>query len=316
METARTPPQQQQQQQQMEKETPAGNASDAETYESTHVHAVYEAIAPHFSSTRHSPWPRVAAYLEAQRPGAVGLDVGCGNGKYLDVNPALHMLGSDRSSELVRLARSRRGGAGSNATSNTLKTVSPLPAQKSDAPENAGDDCGCINGGNEVAVADGLALPYRHDAFDFVICIAVVHHLSTRGRRVEAISELLSRLRPSHTTAELASSTSDGDDTAATNPTPPTAGGQRSSTKATGLVFVWALEQASSRRGWSEGSEQDTLVPWVMRAKGRPNETFQRYYHLYKKGELEEDIVAAGGVVEESGYERDNWWAVFSRPQS
>ena len=79
---------------------------------------------------------------------------------------------------------------------------------------------------------------------------------------------------------------------------------------------MWALEQSSSRRGWDEGSEQDTLVPWVMRAKGRPNETFQRYYHLYKKGELEEDIVAAGGVVEESGYERDNWWAVFSRPQS
>ncbi len=290
----------------METGSHAPHAENAEAYESTHVHAVYEAIAPHFSSTRHSPWPRVAAYLEAQDAGAIGLDVGCGNGKYLHVNPALHMLGSDRSNELVRLARSR---------GSLLQTTESLASQKSNTSEKAEESRG---GGSEVAVADGLALPYRLGAFDFAICIAVVHHLSTRQRRVEAIGELLSRLRPSHAAAVAAGSsgpvgsgTPRDDDT---DETPSTAGGGGGSRKATGLVYVWALEQASSRRGWDEGSEQDTLVPWVMRAKGRPNETFQRYYHLYKKGELEEDIVAAGGVIEESGYERDNWWAVFSRP--
>lgn len=40
---------------------------------------------------------------------------------------------------------------------------------------------------------------------------------------------------------------------------------------------------------------------------------FNRYYHLYRQGELEEDIRRAGGVVEKSGYERDNWWAIASR---
>lgn len=78
------------------------------------------------------------------------------------------------------------------------------------------------------------------------------------------------------------------------------------------LVYAWALEQSSSRRGWDEGSEQDTLVPWVMRSKGKPDETFERYYHLYRKGELEEDVIAAGGQVLESGYERDNWWVTCS----
>jgi hypothetical protein len=29
-------------------------------------------------------------------PGSVGLDVGCGNGKYLGVNPEIFMIGSDR----------------------------------------------------------------------------------------------------------------------------------------------------------------------------------------------------------------------------
>lgn len=79
------------------------------------------------------------------------------------------------------------------------------------------------------------------------------------------------------------------------------------------LLYVWALEQKSSRRGWDAGDEQDVMVPWVMRSKGVEERTFERYYHLYKKGELEEDVESAGGVVLEGGYERDNWWVVAGR---
>ena len=94
-------------------------------------------------------------------------------------------------------------------------------------------------------------------------------------------------------------------------------------------MYVWALEQEGSRRGWSEGDDQDVMVPWVMWAKkekgkgkkdvdgsGEKQEedrTFHRYYHLYRKGELEEDVREAGGVVVESGYEKDNWWAIAER---
>ncbi|KAK5997004.1 tRNA (carboxymethyluridine(34)-5-O)-methyltransferase [Cladobotryum mycophilum] len=212
----------------------------AEEYEATHVHSVYEAIAPHFSSTRHKPWPLVTNFLLTQAPGSVGLDVGCGNGKYLPVNPSLHIFGSDRSANLVHLARTERNG--------------------------------------EVVVADGLSLPYRQGAVDFVISVAVIHHLSTRERRQEGIAALLRCVRR---------------------------GGRV-------LVYAWALEQSSSRRGWDEGSEQDALVPWVMRTKGKPEATYQRYYHLYRKGELEEDVIVAGGTVLESGYEKDNWWVIGS----
>ncbi|KAJ8106621.1 hypothetical protein ONZ43_g7003 [Nemania bipapillata] len=38
--------------------------------------------------------------------------------------------------------------------------------------------------------------------------------------------------------------------------------------------------------------------------------TYERFYHLYREGELEEDMRAAGGRVLESGYERDNWWVI------
>lgn len=40
------------------------------------------------------------------------------------------------------------------------------------------------------------------------------------------------------------------------------------------------------------------------------DKTFLRYYHLYRKGELEHDIEQAGGELIETGYEKDNWWAI------
>lgn len=91
------------------------------------------------------------------------------------------------------------------------------------------------------------------------------------------------------------------------------------------LVFVWALEQKDSRRGWKSGDDQDVMVPWVMQhhpknssgstpdetaSSSRETKTFQRYYHLYAAGELEQDIKAAGGTVLDGGYEKDNWWAI------
>lgn len=366
----------------------------AEVYEETHVHDVYEAIAPHFSATRHKPWPFVSSFLASQPPGSIGLDIGCGNGKNMGVNRDVVMLGCDRSAALVALARDMwcTGGRGAN--------------------NDNGHD-GRIAGA-DVAVADGLQLPFREASVDFVICIAVIHHLSTRERRVDAIKRLLWCIRRKDPLTDADSPLGDT---------------ERRSGQV--LVYVWALEQSSSRRGWDKDSEQDLLVPWVMKApqqkkpktpqplksrknkqssssaaaghqeedaaatcgnnkssgeggehmqgrrqqshgsygeKGRAtsaadahadaitaaatsqpssrkqstgdnaekissgetssdgqqqqqqqqgqgqandkDQTFHRFYHLYKEGELEEDVVAAGGQVLQSGYERDNWWVI------
>ena len=162
---------------------------------------------------------------------------------------------------------------------------------------------------HESLVADALDLPHPEGRFDFAISIAVIHHFCSRERRVASIRSILGTLRPS---------TTPGD------------GGKA-------LIYVWALEQKSSRRGWDEGHSQDVFVPWVLSkqyvggknptkgpgktpANGGPHEdagapteattTYQRYYHLYRQGELEADVVSAGGYVIESGYEKDNWWAI------
>jgi len=92
----------------------AESETQSADYEAEHVHSVYEEIASHFSSTRYKvcvhprtfpifkaanliqPWPIVERFLQEQRDGAVGADVGCGNGKYLAVNKKVFIVGSDR----------------------------------------------------------------------------------------------------------------------------------------------------------------------------------------------------------------------------
>lgn len=48
----------------------------------------------------------------------------------------------------------------------------------------------------DVAVADGLALPYRPGCCDGALCIAVLHHISSPARRLALLAQLLRVLRP------------------------------------------------------------------------------------------------------------------------
>ncbi|ETN43891.1 uncharacterized protein HMPREF1541_11022 [Cyphellophora europaea CBS 101466] len=146
----------------------SSGVDQALAYEATHVHAVYESIASHFSSTRYKPWPVVDSFLCGLPPGSVGLDVGCGNGKYLNVNKDVFIIGSDRSSNLVDLASKHQTSQPNNAIRNSYQ---------------------------DVLVADSLNLPHADHVFDFAICIAVIHHLSSFERRVAAIRAIVATLK-------------------------------------------------------------------------------------------------------------------------
>lgn len=233
-------------------------------------------------------------FLKGQRDGAVGADVGCGNGKYLAVNPKVFIVSSDRYDGTCQLAH-WKDLTDIDSSTNLVKIA------KQHQPHST-------------CVADNLSLPHPNHIFDFAISIAVIHHLSTPARRVEAVRCVLDLLRPSSTASQD--------------------GGKA-------LIYVWALEQKDSRRGWDEGHEQDVMVPWVLKQKrqkvpkrrkkgGPPDEvevregegegvdkvdhdtTYLRYYHLYRQGELESDVEQAGGAVLEAGYEKDNWWVIAS----
>ncbi len=218
------------------------------------------------------PWPIVERFLLDLPPGSIGLDIGCGNGKYLTVNRNVFIVASDRSRNLVDIAS--------------------------------------IHEPHTAIIADTLSLPHPSSSFDFAISIAVIHHLSTQERRIEAVRSILDILRRPKNVLDTKDS-----------------GGRA-------LIFVWALEQKNSRRGWDTNDEQDVMVPWVMKQKkekahireaqrklaeeqkypaAKSDRTFHRYYHLYRAGELDRDVADAGGVVLDSGYERDNWWAIAAR---
>lgn len=120
--------------------------------EKKYVHHVYDAIAPHFSSTRFAKWPKVATFLSSLVSGSLILDAGCGNGKYLGLNPDCFFIGCDISAPLIKI---------------------------------------CADRAHEVLVADAVNLPYRTGFGDAAISIAVLHHLSTEIRRKRAVEELV-----------------------------------------------------------------------------------------------------------------------------
>jgi tRNA (uracil-5-)-methyltransferase TRM9 len=129
--------------------------------ESEFVHDVYNEIAQHFSQTRYKPWPIVANFLESRNKNSIGVDIGCGNGKYLNHNSNLFIIGSDFSTGLINQAK--------NLHNNEF----------------------C----NDLIVADGLNLPHNSNIFEFAISIAVIHHFANEIRRIDAIKEILRVLK-------------------------------------------------------------------------------------------------------------------------
>ncbi|KAG8072411.1 hypothetical protein GUJ93_ZPchr0006g45893 [Zizania palustris] len=134
----------------------SANVQSTPDIEKKYVHRVYDAIAPHFSSTRFAKWPKVAGFLNSLRPGSLILDAGCGNGKYLGFSLDCFFIGCDISPPLIEI---------------------------------------CVERGHEVLVADAVNLPYRDNFGDAAISIAVLHHLSTVARRRKAIEELIRVVR-------------------------------------------------------------------------------------------------------------------------
>lgn len=128
--------------------------------ESAYVHQVYDSIAVHWHHTRGKRkvyWQRVKTFIDEIPPHSLVADIGCGDGKYLDVNPQLVVLGCDRSLTLLQVSR--------------------LPTQLT-------------------FCCDAVQVPLRSGVFDAAICIALLHHLSNIDRRAAVIAEVIRILRP------------------------------------------------------------------------------------------------------------------------
>lgn len=136
----------------------------------------------------------------------------------------------------------------------------------------------CLSKGLDVIEGNILNIPFNSDYFDNVICIAVVHHLSEQYDRIKAIQELVRITKP---------------------------GGKI-------LIYVWAFNQPENSK--RKFKTNDEMVPY----KKINGEVYFRYYHLYNKGELEDDIHNAGNAgsninIVESGYEYGNYYTIIEK---
>jgi ubiquinone/menaquinone biosynthesis C-methylase UbiE len=119
-------------------------------------------------------------------------------------------------------------------------------------------------------------LSFGNNSFDNIICIATYHHLDNDNDRRKALDEIYRVLK---------------------------VGGKV-------LITVWSMEQESDSNFSFNSS--DTMVPWKCRTDGI---TYQRYYHIYKKGELEEEISRLCPLfkVVDLVWELGNWVVVLEK---
>jgi SAM-dependent methyltransferase len=202
------------------------------------ISEVYNQIATDFSKTRYKMWPCVERFINGLPIGASVCEVGCGNGKnLLSRNGELIYSGVDISQEMVRICREERGLA--------------------------------------VVEGDILNVPFPDATFDHTMSVAVIHHLSERLDRQQAIRELLRITNPN------------------------------------GQVFitVWALNQPKNSK--RQFTKPDELVGFTARDTG---EVLYRQYHMYQPGELESEIGKIPGCsIIDSGEERGNYWCVIRK---
>ena len=187
----------------------------------------------------------------------------------------------------------------------------------------------CAQRGFDVFQDDVLTIgdTIRAESFDAVICIAVIHHLATEERRLEAIRSLVKVL---------------------------TKGG-------VGLIYVWAFEQKKDgepskylkknenesvkkfekeskselmvHQNRTEFKKQDLFVPWKQansgsKKKDQPVEvgtdleqpesastTKLRFYHVFRDGELQVLLEKVSNliIVEQIYYDQGNWCGVFRK---
>ncbi|XP_021093414.1 alkylated DNA repair protein alkB homolog 8 isoform X2 [Heterocephalus glaber] len=309
------------------KETPPSfpeSDKEASQLEQEYVHQVYEEIAGHFSSTRHTPWPHIVAFLKALPDGSIVADIGCGNGKYLGINKEFYMIGCDRSKNLVDICRERQFQA---------------------------------------FVCDALAVPVRSGSCDACISIAVIHHFATAERRVAALREIVRLLRPggkaliyvwameqehnnqkskylreNRISQEKKEEIKCDKSTQGLLEQKSDIGSQNSASSVLSIDYIQEKESSSKTVTNSElpihtnrtsFHSQDVLVPWHLKTKtGKnkpvepfgsvgscdPSPVFHRYYHVFRDGELEATCQTLSNVIIlQSYYDQGNWCIILQK---
>ena len=121
----------------------------------------YNLISEHFSSSRFSLWPELKILRECAKEGEKILDLGCGNGRLLELfkDKNIEYVGIDNSEKLIAIAKKLHPDA-------------------------------------KFQVADALGLPFPSGYFDKIYSIAVLHHIPSKELRLQFLKEAERVLKP------------------------------------------------------------------------------------------------------------------------
>ena len=208
--------------------------------ETKSVSTFYKKNASNFSKTRVNPWPSTIKFINSLPPGSKVLDIGCGNGRNLFYRSDIDITGLEMSQELCDIV---------------------------------------IEKGGNVIQGNMINLPFDDNTFDYIICIAVYHHLDNAKDREQALNEMYRILKPSGKS----------------------------------FIQVWAMEQPlNSKRKFMK---RDELVPWKNREGDGQYTILYRYYRIYPKGELEDEIkkYVPKFNIDSIIYEAGNWINIISK---
>lgn len=201
----------------------------------------YENQADEFNRTRQYVWPSTKKFLDSidSSSNPKILEIGCGNGRNMSYRSELNIRGIDYSQKLVDIVNKK------------------------------------FDDNNKAIKANMTKLPFENNSFDYIMCIAVYHHLDDNDKRKKALLEMQRVCKPN------------------------------------GNIFlqVWAYEQPEdSRRKFVKG---DNIVTWKKRDGSLCGE---RYYHVYEKGKLNNEInkhIPTWEILEDK-YEVGNWILIIN----
>jgi len=219
--------------------------------EQEYVQNTYNAIAEHFSATRGYHWECVKDFLDkidSFKPQTV-FEVGCGNGKNFlyTVGKNITFSGCDISQRMVEIAQK-----------NVYKITGSTPTIF------------------QADICNGLNIDT--DFFDYTMCIAVIHHLSTFERRLKAIKELV-RITKSN-------------------------GGQV-------LLTTWCSQDSNTSQDTFKKWE---LQPrYNNECKNSEVKKYKRYYHLFCEDEMIDLLNQIDGINWVMYLEHNNWIAILTK---
>lgn len=212
----------------------------------------YEEIGEEFDKTRQKhPWPELFNLFKGIKDGDRVLDVGCGNGRLLKIfkKKKIEYLGVDQNSGLIKRACQRY------------------------------PDHRFVQG--DILDLGKLA---EHN-FDYVVCLAVLHHLPGKSLRIKALGQLKNKVSP---------------------------GGKIilsvwnlwSQKKFKKLIFIFFALKLIKKHRMDFG---DILFDW------KRGQRSKRYYHAFTKHELESIIKKADLKLEKLYKDKYNYYIVLKK---